>query len=234
MVVVVNADFKSVCSAMVVTSPRRMKKGDNTVVNGGDDQEVTTDNQSSMASGGSSTGNGRESKSRVEIEKETVKAESERDSGDTQPVERRFSARIQKLKSEKASFVNRLEEAPNSRPEQCWNKRPKVYQRRKGNSREESEEVVGEAVSPTVGSSEAVDDDSAENGESKNPEIVENVIVNDVSTANGVEKSAYAKVKETLRIFNKFYLHFVQVSNWKPIFFPIKYLPWIFRTLSYV
>ncbi|CBI21273.3 hypothetical protein VitviT2T_022130 [Vitis vinifera] len=194
---------------MVVPSLHCMN---NTVANGGVDQELTTDNQHSMASGGSSMDNRRKSKSSVKSEKKTLKVESD----DTHPVERRSSARIQKLKSEKASSVYRLEESPNSRPEQCSRKKTKVYQRRKANTHEGSEEVVGEAVSPTEGSSEAMDSDCVENGESTNPvlmEVAANGIVNDVSTTNVVEKSVYAKVKETLRTFNKYYLHFVQKGD---------------------
>ena len=184
-----------------------------------------------MASGGSSMDNRRKSKSSVKSEKKTLKVESD----DTHPVERRSSARIQKLKSEKASSVYRLEESPNSRPEQCSRKKTKVYQRRKAHTHEGSEEVVGEAVSPTEGSSEAMDSDCVENGESTNPvlmEVAANMIVNDVSTTNVVEKSVYAKVKETLRTFNKYYLHFVQVSLSKTILFLMKCLQWIFHVLS--
>lgn len=40
----------------------------------------------------------------------------------------------------------------------------------------------------------------------------ENRAVSENGTASTLEKSDYAKVKETLRVFNKHYLHFVQVS----------------------
>lgn len=193
---------------------------------GGVNNSVATDNQRSMASGSSVRKKGKSISG--EVEKATVKVGSNRDSENTEPAKRRYSARIQKLQSEKASSINRIAESPNSQPEQCVRKKPKVYYRRKGNTGEGSEEVVAEAVSPIVSSSQAMDNDIAENGESKNLEIVGNVTVNDVTTANAVEKSAYAKVKETLRIFNKHYLHYVQVSKWKSIFFLMKCLSWIF------
>jgi euchromatic histone-lysine N-methyltransferase len=40
----------------------------------------------------------------------------------------------------------------------------------------------------------------------------ENMAVGENGAASTFEKSDYAKVKETLRVFNKHYLHFVQVS----------------------
>lgn len=196
---------------------------DGTVSIGCVGQGLTADSRHSMASGGSPIDGGRKPKFSFKFAKVSARVESEGDS----PVERRFSARIQKLKSEKASCVNRLEEAPKSRSEQCSRKKEKGYKRKKENTPAGSEELAGEADVLIVGSSDAVANCSMENGKSKNAEstdVVDNGTVNVVTTANGVEKSASAKVKETLRTFNKYYLHFVQVGIWKTFFFLIECL----------
>lgn len=152
---------------------------------------------------------------------------------ESSPPERRSSARIQKLKSEKA-----LRASPKEKEEPVNKKTVKVFKRRKmeepikkktrsvgakvaeiGVSKLESQVAVlengvskleTEVTFPENGISK-LETEVAVPNERKN--IVEGGEMVDTGvngTIAGGDKSAYAMVTETLRIFNKHYLHFVQ------------------------
>ncbi|KAK2968816.1 hypothetical protein RJ640_028209, partial [Escallonia rubra] len=127
-------------------------------------------------------------------------------------IQRRSSARIQKLKTEMALRVRCRKDPPATHAEEMGaRKKTRVYQRRKvevpdvklgvvenGGSEFKADGFLGplESNGPAV---------VVDGGEKKDLSLVEGI-------DNGVvaEKSVYARVTETLRSFNKHYLHFVQ------------------------
>ncbi|PSS18252.1 Histone-lysine N-methyltransferase [Actinidia chinensis var. chinensis] len=141
-------------------------------------------------------------------------------------VERRTSARIQKLKSEKSLCVRGREESPDHSEERVARKKPKVYERRKVNPPEEPKKTKvherknvnpphtvvhdnkgSEGKEAILGSKESKNGANAEGVQG----AVTNMVLTEVAESGiGIEKSAHAKVTETLRTFNKLYLHFVQ------------------------
>lgn len=144
------------------------------------------------------------------------------------PPERRSSSRIQKLKREKA-----LRPSPKKEEEVVNKKRAvKVYKRRKlGESvNNKAGKVVDDKVVANGGvSMPAPEVVVPENGAKKDENevmVAENGVggvlneggeavgggVSEMALVGG-DKSAYARVTETLRIFNKHYLYFVQVSS---------------------
>ncbi|KAK3003364.1 hypothetical protein RJ639_020184 [Escallonia herrerae] len=132
--------------------------------------------------------------------------------GDCVVIQRRSSARIQKLKTEMALRVRCRKDPPAPHAEEMGaRKKTRVYQRRKvevpdvklrvvenGGSEFKADGFLG----PLESNGRAV---VVDGGEKKDLSLVEGI-------DNGVvaEKSVYARVTETLRSFNKHYLHFVQ------------------------
>ncbi|KAK3039158.1 hypothetical protein RJ639_028904 [Escallonia herrerae] len=132
--------------------------------------------------------------------------------GDCVVIQRRSSARIQKLKTEMALRVRCRKDPPAAHAEEMGaRKKTRVYQRRKvevpdvklgvvenGGSEFKADGFLG----PLESNGRAV---VVDGGEKKDLSLVEGI-------DNGVvaEKSVYARVTETLRSFNKHYLHFVQ------------------------
>lgn len=116
-------------------------------------------------------------------------------------TERRSSARLQKLKSEKALRVR-----PEEKEEPENKKNVKVLKKRKVEKANVGSEVVENGDSKPEAELEVPNEkmESVEGGE---------MVVIAENGTTGVEKSAYARVTETLRTFNKHYLHFVQVSD---------------------
>ncbi|XP_052195414.1 histone-lysine N-methyltransferase, H3 lysine-9 specific SUVH4 isoform X3 [Diospyros lotus] len=130
--------------------------------------------------------------------------------------ERRTSARIQKLKAEKALRLRCREEALGSMQEGVIRKKTRVCQRRKVSAPPTADENKG-----SEGGN--VDDNKCSGGsnvpissndgkDSANDGGDRRAMVSTGSTEAGMEgdKSSYALVTKTLRIFNKHYLHFVQ------------------------
>ncbi|XP_057465707.1 histone-lysine N-methyltransferase, H3 lysine-9 specific SUVH4-like isoform X3 [Actinidia eriantha] len=141
-------------------------------------------------------------------------------------VERRISARIQKMKSEKALRVREREESSDHIEERVARKKTKVYERRKVNPPEEPKKTKVHERKNVNPPHTVVHDNKGSEGkvlilgsnESKNSanadgvqDAVTNMVLTEVAESGiGIEKSAHAKVTETLRTFNKLYLHFVQ------------------------
>ncbi|GAB4848623.1 Histone-lysine N-methyltransferase, H3 lysine-9 specific suvh4 [Ancistrocladus abbreviatus] len=128
-------------------------------------------------------------------------------------TERRMSARIRKLKIEKARKVCYEEKSLKQSEHSSPRKKARSYQKRKGNASNGSEKVVEdkgfEIVRNMLGTDEALDLTNIEGGELMNLGLQ----VETVNSEGGgivVEKSTNLRVKETLRLFNKYYLHFVQ------------------------
>ncbi|WCJ40240.1 Histone-lysine N-methyltransferase H3 lysine-9 specific SUVH4 [Euphorbia peplus] len=116
---------------------------------------------------------------------------------------RRVSARIEmnKVKAEEEMVRRRAvkEELVRKRVELLDEKEEKKVNRRRVNEAEVVEEKkVGEAVETSHGRDGDGDGDG------------DGVVVENGGGVAVAEKSVYAKVKETLRLFNKHYLHFVQ------------------------
>ncbi|CAK9183688.1 unnamed protein product [Ilex paraguariensis] len=128
---------------------------------------------------------------------------------DRSPSVRRTSARIKKLETEKALRVGKREELLNHEEDRVVLKRTRVYSRRKvdtPNVGSDVAEIGGSKVQTEVlGSNEAKDCAVMENRGKTNIGLKE--VTEDGA---GSDKSACAMVTETLRIFNKHYLHFVQ------------------------
>ncbi|XP_057982560.1 histone-lysine N-methyltransferase, H3 lysine-9 specific SUVH4 isoform X2 [Malania oleifera] len=122
---------------------------------------------------------------------------------------RRTSARIrERLKNKEAilpaNHVRHTEESA------ARSKKIKVYHRRKGKAQNAGAETMEQRV-PDIGSealnlNEAVDAAYVQGLQG----VAEKGIVGEGALANGVEISVHAKVKETIRTFNKHFLHFVQ------------------------
>ena len=207
-------DFKSSSadSTMVVRSLVRTNKHENGIHNG------------HSLENGVTSGN---------TKRQKCKEVSGNNSEKSPAVERRTSARIQKLKSEKALCVRDREESPDHSEERVARKKPKVYERRKVNQPEEPKKTkVHErknvnpphtVVHDNKGSeSKVVILGSKESKNSANAEgvqgAVKNLVLTEVAESGiWIEKSAHAKVTETLRTFNKLYLHFVQVCYWTQV-----------------
>ncbi|KAF8400074.1 hypothetical protein HHK36_015949 [Tetracentron sinense] len=122
-------------------------------------------------------------------------------------VERRVSARLQnRLKNEIPNYDDCKKESSDPSKDKVSRKKTKFCETREGNSPNVGEEENGckipEALlrsNEVMGSADLVKLGSVENG-----------TVSDRAPANAVGKSAYARVKETIRVFNTHYLHFVQ------------------------
>ncbi|CAK9166165.1 unnamed protein product [Ilex paraguariensis] len=128
---------------------------------------------------------------------------------DSSPCERRSSARIKKLNSEKALRVCKREEFVNQEEDRVFRKKTRVQHRKTVDRPNVGSEIGGSEVQIEVLGSDVVKDCAVvENDEKLNMSLAE-------FTENGTvsEKSAYTRVTETLRIFNKHYLHLVQVSS---------------------
>lgn len=126
---------------------------------------------------------------------------------DKMTTRRRVSARIKTRQSaDKELLVRKRVEILDEQDEvNCRKRAANVYARRRVNV-----ENVGEEKKIVIKSGgEVVNGDF----EGKNEVVADSAI----STGTGIvaEKSAHLKVKDTLRLFNKHYLHFVQVCSLK-------------------
>ncbi|KAK9271712.1 hypothetical protein L1049_002075 [Liquidambar formosana] len=135
------------------------------------------------------------------------------------PEKRRVSARIQiKMKNEKLRLLSQRAELLDDVENGSSRKKTKVYHRRNGKIPKVGEEVVGQkeavALPVTIGSKEATDCVGVKGVESTSLGLQEvaagSGTAGESTSGIVVEKSAHAMVKETLRTFNKYYLHLVQ------------------------
>ncbi|KAA8548294.1 hypothetical protein F0562_004723 [Nyssa sinensis] len=186
---------------MVVQSLHCVNACENHITTTSIDTEVITDHRHLMVSGVSMNDNG------------TLDCEKFNGNKSASPLsERRTSARIQKLMSEKALRVRRAEELSNHVEEKVIRKKTRVYQRRKVNlpnvGSQGVENKASEVDIPDMGPNETKNCANVEVG------AVVNMGLTEVAESGFVgEKSAYARVTETLRTFNKHYLHFVQKGD---------------------
>ncbi|KAJ7971785.1 histone-lysine N-methyltransferase, H3 lysine-9 specific SUVH4 [Quillaja saponaria] len=129
-------------------------------------------------------------------------------------VERRVSARIHtKQRAEKELLVRRRVELLDD-PEEggSKNRTSMRYKRRRKDANVGDKEVVVEEKQKDKGdwgTDESTKSSGVEGGNAVKMDI-EKRVDSECGTANLVEKSDSAKVKDTLRLFNKHYLHFVQ------------------------
>lgn len=126
-------------------------------------------------------------------------------------TERRSSARIQKLESEKAVRLRRRGDSSNNPEEKVVRKKVKVYERRKGSGPDVGDDnkaaSEGKTNKVVLGSNK----ESISNGCCSNVEEADRGSIEIASeTGIGGGKSASALVTETLRAFSKHFLHFVQ------------------------
>ncbi|XP_050941602.1 uncharacterized protein LOC127149773 [Cucumis melo] len=130
---------------------------------------------------------------------------------------RRTSARIIKLKAEKELLVRQrveLLDEPGSRSKRKKTNSQVKSKRNTPNVKDEVREDKGEVVEDkAVVVPVSKDVTKFEDGDASKPMEVcapEKRTGDDAGPGNMVEKSDHVKVKETLRLFNKYYLHFVQ------------------------
>lgn len=136
---------------------------------------------------------------------------------------RRTSARIIKMKAEKKLLarqrVELLDEPSSGSKRKKTNSKVKS-KRNTPNVKEEVREDKGEVVEDeAVVVPASKDVTKSKDGDARKPMEVcapEKRTGDDVGAGNMVEKSDHVKVKETLRLFNKYYLHFVQVRRREP------------------
>lgn len=133
-------------------------------------------------------------------------AEEPRESKESS-VQRRTSARVQsKQKVDKELLVRRRVELLDDREDASDRKKTKRCKRSCNDKNVGKEEVVGgQRRVNKLEESTLLDDKSTNVGSVE-------VVDSGNGTGNFVDKSDFVKVKETIRLFNKHYLHFVQVS----------------------
>lgn len=195
----------------------------------------------------------------VKSPEDESKEKDEREESDpaSRPGRRRRSSRIQtKQRAEKELLAKRRAELLDEEEEGRVKKRVNVRKR----VAVDVNEAVPKEDKQTLSESTDGERDNAACGKSdyvKTKEtLCERVLGGSLEVENGApssgadvphvaEKSDYAKVKETLRSFNKHYLHFVQVNCYKPssnIFFSVTsfcadsscvHLEWLIMLLIY-
>ncbi|MED6220910.1 Histone-lysine N-methyltransferase, H3 lysine-9 specific suvh4 [Stylosanthes scabra] len=133
------------------------------------------------------------------------------------PVQRRASARIQaaKQKAEEEEQARRGADAVEEEKEKCVKVAKKGSKKRVRNG-ESLGEGVGEVVvggggaSPKKGKEGSGSDETVAEGEGE-PKKLKMAVDSDNAVAGSSEnKGAALRVKETIRVYNKYYLHFVQ------------------------
>ncbi|XAR52062.1 Histone-lysine N-methyltransferase [Bertholletia excelsa] len=131
------------------------------------------------------------------------------DKGSAKSSERRTSARIQKLKGEKALRLRGRQESLDQLDVKVVRKKKRVNDRREASP----PEVAPQKLDDNKGSEDnkgALESNGDANADGLQGAVISAGLTEVVQTVGGVEKSAYAMVTKTLRTFNKHYLHFVQ------------------------
>lgn len=138
-------------------------------------------------------------------------------------VPRRCSARIKKLKSEQEAQRERESQRVRCRSndDSVLGKKTKVYKKSKlvTPSQAQTQAPNNDVTVATVDNDDVTITNVAAPNDCTDHPVPENSL-NPQLSGNGTEKSSHARVTETLRIFNKHYLHFVQVSSISHFIFP--------------
>ncbi|KAJ7976300.1 histone-lysine N-methyltransferase, H3 lysine-9 specific SUVH4 [Quillaja saponaria] len=130
--------------------------------------------------------------------------------GSEPEVQRRFSTRIQtKQRAEKELLVRRRVELLDDQEEGGSKKKSTRNKRRWNDTNVGENEVLVEEEQKVLLTNESIKFDGA-GGEKAVKMDFEGRVDSESGTTNLVEKSDFAKVKDTLRLFNKHYLHLVQ------------------------
>ncbi|XP_022989602.1 histone-lysine N-methyltransferase, H3 lysine-9 specific SUVH4-like isoform X3 [Cucurbita maxima] len=144
---------------------------------------------------------------RKNVKAAAVKGDAEEPSPSPQ---RRTSARIQiKQLAEKELLVRQRVELPDETDSPSKRTKKNGPLRSKRNTKSKDKAVEDKAVAVPVSN----DVTNSKDGGASEPEVCaleKSTTADEGGLANVVEKSDHAKVKETLRLFNKYYLHFVQ------------------------
>ncbi|WMV17706.1 hypothetical protein MTR67_011091 [Solanum verrucosum] len=124
-------------------------------------------------------------------------------------VPRRCSARIKNLKSEQEAQRERQRVRCRSNDDSVLEKKPKVYKKSKVVTSSQAQAPNNDVTVSTVDNDDVtITNVAAPNDCTDHP--VPETSLNPQLSGNGTEKSSHARVTETIRRFNKHYLHFVQ------------------------